>query len=386
MRAVSDYLLPLLTVSAATLAVAAVAVVYLLPPRPAARRAPGVRWIPIFSSALLVGAATAALGVLAGASGSTTAAAGAVLAASVALHAPLSRSWPVRGVTAWALLAVAGTAVLVSVAEKLLASGMPWEALVASALGTAVLVSVLGRAHRRLRTRLGIRAGVRRAASVPVYLRPALMRPGLALGVFFAAFTVAGLTEHEPSGERGRAPGNDRAVRPTGPHGTQTPSPSARLVSSVSTGPAQRSGPPPRGRAPRSEATADQTASGTEDRSDNGGISVASRADAAGTERPTRSAAQPTSASPSPTPRTASSRPSDAGTGEGNEQPVDESTAGPLAPVTEPVEETLVRVEETLEPLTAPVQEPAEATLEPVTAPVEDALAPVGDAIGSALP
>lgn len=159
--------------------------------------------------AVAAAAAAAAGGTAAWFLGSGPAAIGlaaVLLGVPVVVWAFLAPWWPVRAVVAWAMLVTGSVGAVGLAAARALESAEPWTAVPVTAFGAGLLVLVLERLNGPFRRMLGIRAGIRRAVRTPVYLRPALLRPGLALAVFFAALAAGGLTGVAPRPGDGRYP------------------------------------------------------------------------------------------------------------------------------------------------------------------------------------
>lgn len=365
-------LLPLVTVSALALLVpASVMMLSRRSGRHSAVTPGGERW-----ALLALAAATVTIGALAGAlaigTGPGTAAVSAILlGAAVLAWAPLTRTWPVLGVTVWALVVAAAGGLVASATAAALVVSAAWAAAGVSAVGAALLVPALGFVHRRLRGLLGVRAGARKVVRLPVYLRPWLLRPAIALGVFVAAFSVTGLTGDGLWADDSGAPEAGLGTGVSVDQDDDLDPATSRLVSSTSQAPsaAARDAGPTTGPAARAEAGSSGAAGVTGDAAPSPTRSlrapssdVADNGSTSGTTTPSGGSGTST-ASPSPQPTT------------------EVTTSTNVESVNETVEDVVEPVVDTVEEVTEPVTETVEEVTEPVTEPVEDAVDPVVDAV-----
>lgn len=324
-----------------------------------------------------------------------------LLAAPVLAWAVLAPWWPVRAVVAWAML-VTGSVGLVAIAtSRVLESSLPWASLPVAAVGSAVVVFALGRLNGPFRRVLGIRAGIRRAVRAPLFLRPALLRPALALGVFFAAMAIGGLTGVAPRPGEGSRPETSPGTGPgpsTGPGAvdasdvrpvsadTATPSGSARGVGSSLLYDVARSA-----RAGSSSAGTGAAARLDSSTAVTGGTDSGASPPGSGSSTADSSTADSSTGSPDDTPdqpsATVSSEPA------GDPDPTEVPQNAPVTKVndtvrdvTEPVNEVTDPVQDDGREAVAPVQRVVEETTEPVRAVVEETAEQVTGATSSLLP
>lgn len=350
------------------------------------------------SSGLDRGGRVAVAATLAASAGGTTAwlvgagpvaalGAGLLLAAPIIVWAYLAPWWPVRAVVAWTML-VTGAVGLVGLAAALaLESSEPWTAVPVAGAGAGAVVVVLERINGPFRRLLGIRAGVRRAVRTPLFLRPVLLRPALAVAVFFAALAAGGLTGVAPG------PGGTRVPQAgAGPEPGRGPAGRAGLdasdvspVSASTATPAETAG----GRSTTSGGAGDEAGEGA-------GSGSGTAATSTGTTTPTAGGV---------TGRGPGSGPDADGSGSG---PPGGGGAGgtgddPVAQVEDTVEDTVRTVVDTagdvtgdetsdggaLEPVQDAVEDtvgPVEDVVAPVESTVEDTVDQITDPIGFALP
>ena len=392
MAAVVLSLLPLLTVSALALLVPATLIMLSGRHGRHSAVAPGnERWVLLAVAAVAV-VSGAFAGALALGTGPATAAVSAgTLGAVVLAWAPLTRTWPVTGVTVWALVVATAGGLVASATAAALSSSVAWTGAAVSAAGAALLVPGLGSVHRRLRAVLGVRAGARKLVRLPVYLRPWLLRPAIALGVFVTAFSVTGLTGDgigaDEAGAREAGPGAGTGVAEDGSP-SRLVSSTSRTPSATPTGAGPTAGPGARAERGATDLTGtvggpDESApvatrtlrtpsagTGTEEATVPAGSDVGNPGGSNGdtTDAPTAgpSATEPTQSSPVETVT-------------GTVEEVTEPVAEVVDDVTDPVQDATEPVTDTVEEVTEPVTEPVEEVTEPVTEVVDEVTEPVQD-------
>lgn len=387
---VFESLLPAVTLVALGLLVPAAVVAMLLARgRHASTSVGGDRGGRVAIAAAVVALCGGTVSWLLGSGVVATVVAALILAVPVAVWAFLAPWWPVRAVVAWAMLVTGTVGTVAMAAAFALQSTEPWTSLPVAASGSAVAVFVLGRLNGPFRRLLGIRAGIRRAVRTPLLLRPTLLRPALAVAVFFAALAAGGLTGVAPRPGDRATPQSGSGPEPGGPGRgpaaldgadvravsaqTATPSEAARVADRL------RSEPGSGAEAGTADGSADPSSgTGSSDRTGTGGGTAAGAGttDGAGGSR---------------TP-TASSGSGDTGPTGGNGTP-----DGPVTQVTDTVADTAETVVDTVEGTTDPVTggeidvpEPVgsvvEETVEPVQAVVEETVEQVTDPLASTLP
>lgn len=327
-----------------------------------------------------------------------------LLALPVVVWACLAPWWPVRAVVAWAMLATGAVGTVGIAAARALESSAPWTAVPVAGVGSALVVFVLGRLNGPFRRLLGIRAGIRRAIRTPLLLRPALLRPSLAVAVFFAALAAGGLTGVAPRPGGGRAPeagsGPDPGGSPTARPGSLEGS-EMRPVSAETTTPSESSG------LVDGTGTAEGTGSGGSATSADGrnGSAVTRAGD--GTAAGTASDGGSTAGGSDGTASAGSSESSDpsGSTGSSGGTDQDGTQSDPVTQVTDTVETVTQTVgqttdpvldgaKETTDPATSgggdgpldPVTSVVEETVDPVTTVVQETVDTVTDPLGSTLP
>ena len=324
-----------------------------------------------------------------------------LLAAPVLVWAALTPSWPVRAVVAWAML-VTGSVGLVAIAtSRALESSLPWASLPVAAGGSAVVVFALGRLNGPFRRVLGIRAGIRRAVRAPLFLHPALLRPALALGVFFAAMAVGGLTGVAPRPGEGSRPETSPGTVPgpsTGPGAvdasdvrpvsadTAPPFGSARGVGSSLLHDLARSALAGSSSAGTGATARLDSSTAVTGRTDSGAPTPGSGSSTAGSS----TADSPTADSPTGSPDDTPDQPSATVSSEpaGDPDPTEVPQNAPVTKVndtvrdvTEPVNEVTDPVQDDGQEAVAPVQRVVEETTEPVRAVVEETTEPVQNVV-----
>lgn len=229
----------------------------------------GDRRARVAVAAAFAATAGGSAGWLLGSGPAASVAAALALAVPVLVWAFLAPWWPVRAVVAWAMLVTGSVGSVALGTARALESPAPWSAPLVAAAGSAVVVLALGHLNGPFRRMLGIRAGIRRAVRTPLFLRPALLRPALALAVFFAALVAGGLTGVAPlpgeasTPEAGFGPDPGRGLT-SGP--TALGDSDVRRVSAETTRPAEATGDelsPAAGGALAALAGSDSGATGT---------------------------------------------------------------------------------------------------------------------------
>lgn len=313
-----------------------------------------------------------------------------LLAVPVVLWAYLAPWWPVRAVVAWAMLVTGSIGAVGLATARALESPNPWTALPVAAVGAAVTVLVLERLNGPFRRLLGIRAGIRRAVRTPVFLRPVLLRPALALAVFFAALAAGGLTGVAPRPGDARTPQAGAGPEPgrgTAGGSRALDADDVRTVSADVTTPSESAG-----------MVTGSSAAGAAGSAASGGARGGSVTDGGATPAAARDRADTT------TSRTGTS--SDAGTAtggtSGSTTPTGDAggtggTDDPVRTVTDTVSSTTETVQKTTETVVETVEEtadtvtdggstatePVRSTVEPVTSVVEDTTEPVSSVVDS---
>lgn len=318
-----------------------------------------------------------------------------LLAAPVVLWAYLAPWWPVRAVVAWAMLVTGSVAAVGLAAARALESPNPWTALPVAAVGSTAVVLVLERLNGPFRRLLGIRAGIRRAVRTPVFLRPALLRPALAVAVFFAALAAGGLTGVAPRPGDARTPQAGAEPDPgrgTGGGSGTLDADDVRTVSADVTTPSESAG-----------MATGSSAAGASRGAASGGVRGGSATDGAATTAGDRDGA----GSSVTATRTASGADSTSGGGttggtSGSTTPSGDSggtggTDEPVRTVTDTVSSTTETVQKTTETVVDTVEktadsltdgggaatEPVRSVVEPVTSVVEDTTEPVTSVVDS---
>jgi hypothetical protein len=126
-----------------------------------------------------------------------------VLAGSVLVWAPLSRSWAVRGVVLWALLVTAAIAIVGWLLSQIVASSLSGPQVAVTVVVGLLLLLVLARGQRFVRDQITAQAslaGVERRPHVPV------LRPVLSLAVLLAAGGAVVAVTNQETPNQGRGP------------------------------------------------------------------------------------------------------------------------------------------------------------------------------------
>jgi hypothetical protein len=276
------------------LALTATAVVLLVPASLALRRTGrhahvaelggSTRRVRVVAAATLLGLAALAVNALIGSGPAPAVVVAGVVAGAVGLNDRLHRSWTVRGLVAWTLVAVAGVGLVGWLLHRTLVSPASAPALMTAGVAWLVLLYVLVSLRAPLRARVE-RMAVRDAGAAPEVAGPRgpLVRAAAAL---VAAGLVAAVTAPERASEPDRVP--SQAGR------TSTPLPTDSSSSST-TPPGGTTTTTPAGAAKSGAGSAPRPAGGVEHPDDESGARGT-------TPRTTSTAAVP---APSGTPSTA---------------------------------------------------------------------------------
>lgn len=154
-------------------------------------------------AATLVGLAALATAAVLGADAVPALAVAVVLAVSVLVWAPLSRSWAVRGVVVWALLVMAVLGFMAWFAQQIWVSSLSTAERVVSVAGWLLLLLAVTRVQHYVRPVIGAQAGLVPGEAVAQHIP--ILRPVLSLVALLAAsgVVVAVTTDDTgPAGER----------------------------------------------------------------------------------------------------------------------------------------------------------------------------------------
>lgn len=217
-------LFALFTVSAAVLLVPAFAAVLALPRhRHVAPAQDSGRRVRLIAAATAVALAGLAVAALLGAGPVTAAVVAAVLAGSVLVWTPLTRSWAVRGVVMWSLLVASSVGLLGWLLEQMVARDLSGAGVLVTAGTTLVVLLVLWRGQGYVRDRISAETGLGPRGSGRQGI--SVVRPLVSLAVLLAAGGVVSAVTTEGSGPGPGRPPRAGASGPGVPPTSQQSSP-----------------------------------------------------------------------------------------------------------------------------------------------------------------
>lgn len=164
------------------------------------------RWARVAVAATVVGLAALATAAVLGAEAVPALAVAVVLAVSVLVWAPLSRSWAVRGVVVWALLVMAVLGFMAWLAQQIWVSSLSTTERVVSVAGWLLLLLAVTRVQHYVRPVIGAQAGLVPGEAVAQHIP--ILRPVLSLVALLAAsgVVVAVTTDDTGPTNEGRSP------------------------------------------------------------------------------------------------------------------------------------------------------------------------------------
>ncbi len=159
------------------------------------------RWARVAVAATVVGLAALATAAVLGADAVPALAVAVVLAVSVLVWAPLSRSWAVRGVVVWALLVMAVLGFMAWLAQQIWVSSLSTTERVVSVAGWLLLLLAVTRVQHYVRPVIGAQAGLVPGEAVAQHIP--ILRPVLSLVALLAASGVVVAVTTDDTGPAG---------------------------------------------------------------------------------------------------------------------------------------------------------------------------------------